>query len=184
MVALLALLWAIEFVDLATDHALLARGLRPRRLDGLIGVLASPFLHAGIGHLASNSLPFVLLGWFAMSGGFADWLAATAIIVVGGGLATWLVAPSGLIVGASGAVMGWLGYLLARAAFSRRLSAIALAAVTLIYFGTLLRGMLPTVAHGVSWQGHLCGFAAGILAGWILHARPMARAAGSSGALP
>lgn len=171
MAALLALLWIVELVDLLSDHALMSWGLRPRELGGLVGIGTSPFLHTGVGHLLSNSLPFLLLGWFAMAGGFVDWLIATAIIVIVGGLATWAVAPSGLVVGASGLVMGWLGYLLARAAFTRRIVAIAVAVLTLIYFGSLMRGMLPTVRDGVSWQGHLCGFAAGILAAWLLHIR-------------
>ena len=171
MAALLGLLWAIEAIDLATDHGLLQFGLRPRQVDGLDGVLLSPFLHAGVGHLMGNSVPFVLLGWFVLISGWRPWLMATAIIVVLGGLATWLVAPSGLIVGASGVVMGWLGYLLARAYFARSLLAVFAALVVVLLFGSLLWGLLPTVPQGVSWPGHLCGFLAGIAAAGLLHAR-------------
>ncbi|MCU1688474.1 MAG: Rhomboid family protein [Jatrophihabitantaceae bacterium] len=171
MLALVGALWAIEAVDLATDHRLLAYGIRPRRLDGLDGVVFSPFLHAGVGHLVGNSVPFVLLGWIVLVSGVRQWAIATAIIVLLGGLGTWLIAPSGLVVGASGVVMGWLGYLLGRAYFARSLIAIAAAIVTVLFFGTLLWGLLPTVRHGVSWQGHLCGFAAGVAAAWFLHAR-------------
>jgi membrane associated rhomboid family serine protease len=41
----------------------------------------------------------------------------------------------------------------------------------LIFFGTLLFGMLPSVNSGVSWQAHVCGFVAGIGAGALLHPR-------------
>lgn len=171
MVGLLGVLWAVEAIHLAMDNRLLKFGLRPRQLGGLDGVVFSPFLHAGVGHLLGNSLPFVLLGWLVLIAGVRQWAVATAIIVLLGGLGTWLVAPSGLIVGASGVVMGWLGYLLGRAYFARSLIAIAAAIVTVLFFGSLLWGLLPTVRHGVSWQGHLCGFVAGVAAAWFLHAR-------------
>jgi membrane associated rhomboid family serine protease len=92
-----------------------------------------------------------------------------------------LVAPSGLIVGASGLVFGWLGYLIARAYFSRKLRWIFVAVVVLVFFGTLLNGLLPSFNSNVSWQAHVCGFAAGIAAGAVLHPRrpvPVKRAYG------
>ncbi len=36
-------------------------GVRPRSLGGLIGVPLMPFLHSGIGHLLSNTVPLVVL---------------------------------------------------------------------------------------------------------------------------
>ena len=90
-------------------------------MAGLWGVLFSPFLHASWWHLISNTAPFIALGWAVLLSGVRTWLVVTAIVILVGGFATWLVAPSGLIVGASGLVFGWLGYLIARAVFSRRL---------------------------------------------------------------
>ena len=171
MLALAAVLWAVEAVNVATDRRLVEFGIRPRQLDGLDGIILSPFLHASVAHLVGNTVPFVLLGWFVLITGLRQWAIATAVIVLLGGLGTWLVAPSGLIVGASGVVMGWLGYLLARAYWARSLIAIVAAIVIMLFFGSLLWGLLPTVRHGVSWQGHLCGFVAGIAAAWFLHAR-------------
>ena len=45
----------------------------------------------------------------------------------------------------------------------------------LIFFGTLLGNLLPSLNAQVSWQSHVCGFAAGILVGWLLHPRRAAR---------
>jgi membrane associated rhomboid family serine protease len=176
MILLLALLWIIELIDLATDHSLLQYGLRPRSARGLEGIITCPFLHTGVSHLTGNSAPFVLLGWFVMITGFRSWLAVTAIVVVVGGLGTWLVAPSGIVVGASALVMGWFGYLVARAVFSRKIVAMLAAVAALIYFGSLLGGLLPNAHHGISWQGHVCGFAAGILAAFVLHRFPVEKA--------
>ena len=82
-----------------------------------------------------------------------------------------------MIVGASGMIFGWLGYLLARAFFTRRLKWIFTAVALLVFFGTLLGSLLPTVDAQVSWQSHACGFGAGIAVGWLLHPRRPANAA-------
>jgi membrane associated rhomboid family serine protease len=172
MAALGALLWIVQIVNAADDYGLDRFGVKPRQVDGLWGVLTMPFLHAGYGHLLSNTVPVVLIGWMLLLSGLRVWAAVTAIVVIGGGLLTWLVGPGHtVIVGASGLVFGWLGYLLARAYFSRKLRWIMGAIVVLLFFGTLLYGLFPTVDSQVSWQAHLCGFAAGIGAGALLHPR-------------
>ena len=164
-----AVLWVVQIVN-AVDHQRLDRfGLRPRTVDGLEGLVTTPFLHASYGHLASNTIPFLLLGWVVAMGGARVFLIVTAFVVVIGGLATWAVAPSGLIVGARALVFGWLGYLLARAVFARKIVYIAIALLIAIVFGSLWSDLLPTAGTGVSWQGHLCGFLSGILIAWVLH---------------
>lgn len=167
-----ALLWIIEFVNAADDQQLGRFGLQPRHLAGLRGVLTEPFLHNSLQHMLSNTVPLVLIGWALLLSGVRIWLTVTAIVVVAGGLLTWLVAPGNqIIVGASGMIFGWLGYLLARAYFSRQLKWIVVAVLVLLFFGSLLFGLFPTLHSNVSWQAHVCGFAAGIGAGALLHPR-------------
>ncbi len=171
MAVVTAVLWGIEIAD-RTAHLRLDRfGIRPRQVDGLWGIVTEPFLHAGYGHLLSNTVPLVGLGWVLMLSGVRVWLFVTAAVVVLGDLLTWLVAPSGLIVGASGMIFGWMGYLLARAVFSRRLKWILTAVALLVFFGTLLGSLLPSLDTRVSWQAHACGFAVGVFVGWLLHPR-------------
>ena len=67
------------------------------------------------------------------------------------------------------------GYLIARAYFSRRVKWILAAVVIVAFFGSLLSGLVPSVGSNVSWQSHLCGFAAGLLAGALLHPRRRSR---------
>jgi membrane associated rhomboid family serine protease len=171
MAVFAAVLYVVELADVATSHHLDRFGIRPREVDGLWGVLGAPFLHASWWHLLSNTGPFVLLGWAVLLSGVRSWLVVTVVVIVVGGFATWLVAPSGLIVGASGLIFGWLGYLIARAVFSRRLLWILGAVLAVFFFGGLFSGLLPSAGRDVSWQGHVCGFAAGVLAGWLLHQR-------------
>lgn len=176
MAAVAAVLWIIEIVDQTGDHHWDLRfGLKPRQIDGLWGVVAQPFLHSSYAHLFSNTIPLIGVGWVLLLSGVRVWLFVTAFVVVVGGFATWLVAPSGVIVGASALVFGWMGYLLARAYFSRRLKWIVTAVALLVFFGTLLANLLPSLDARVSWQSHLCGFLAGVLVGWLLHPRQGAR---------
>jgi membrane associated rhomboid family serine protease len=171
MLGLAAVLWIVQIVNAGDGYGLDRFGLRPRTTDGLVGVLASPFLHASYGHLLANTGPFVLIGWAILLSGVRPFLIVSAIVIVVGGLVTWLIAPSGTIVGASGLIMGWLGYLIARAIFSRRIVWIAGAVLVFFFFGGLFGGLLPSLDQHVSWQGHLFGFLSGVLAGWVLHPR-------------
>jgi membrane associated rhomboid family serine protease len=172
MAAVGALLWIVQILNASDDYQLDRFGVRPREVDGLWGVVTMPFLHASYHHMLSNTVPLVLIGWVLLLSGLRVWAIVTAIVVVGGGLLTWVFGPANsVIVGASAMIFGWLGYLLARAYFSRKLKWIVVAILVLVFFGTLLFGLFPTLHSGVSWQAHVSGFAAGVGAGALLHPR-------------
>jgi membrane associated rhomboid family serine protease len=167
-----AVLWIIQVINASENQGLDRFGLKPRRVDGLWGILTAPFLHDTYGHLVANTFPVILIGWALLLSGVRTWLFVTVVVVVLGDLATWLVAPSGKpIVGASGLVFGWMGYLLARAYFSRKLKWIITAVSLLTIFGALLGNLIPAADTRTSWPSHLCCFAAGVLVGWFLHPR-------------
>ena len=161
--AFTALLYVIEAVDqFAFDGTLDADGIVPRRLDGLDGILWSPLLHHGWGHLVANTLPFLVFGFLVLAGGLGQFVAVTAVVWLLGGFLTWLTG-SGLTVGASGVIFGWLAFLLVRGFFARSVPQILLAAVLFVLYGGVLWGVLPS-APDVSWQAHLFGALAGVLA--------------------
>lgn len=171
-----AFLYVIEVADVVTGESLERNGIVPRMLSGLDGVLWAPFLHDDWTHLAANTLPFLLFGFLAMAGGFGQFVAVTATIWLVGGLGVWLVGPGGTNhIGASGVIFGWLAFLLVRGFYARSGRQIALGVVLFFFWGGLLFGVLPGQS-GVSWQGHLFGALAGILA-----ARLVARADRRSG---
>jgi membrane associated rhomboid family serine protease len=172
MAGVATLLWIVQLVNAADDYRLDRFGVRPREVGGLWGMVTMPFLHASFGHMLSNTIPLVLIGWVLLLSGVRTWVTVTALVVVGGGLLTWLFGPGHtLIVGASALIFGWLGYLLARAYFSRRLKWIIVAVLVLVFFGTLLFGLFPSLNSNVAWQAHVCGFVAGVGAGALLHPR-------------
>jgi len=164
LIALVAAMWASEIVDTALDHRLDGYGIEPRDADGLIGIPAAPFLHAGFGHLISNTLPFLAMGFVIAFKGAARVALVTAVVTLVSGGGTWLVAPESTIhIGASGVVFGYATYLLSRGFFDRDFFEIAIGvAVGMLYGGVLLGGLIPE--EGVSWQGHFFGAVGGLVA--------------------
>jgi len=133
--------------------------------------VAAPFLHAGFDHLASNTVPFLLMGFVIAAQGAARVLAVTAIVALVSGLGTWLIAPENTIhIGASGIVFGYASYLLSRGFFNRSALELAVGAVVAVIYGTaLLGGLVPE--DGVSWQGHFFGAVGGVIAARTLSTR-------------
>ncbi len=169
--ALLAM-WVLELADLLLlGGALDAYGIRPRSVDGLEGIVLSPFLHGGLAHLANNSVPFVVFGLLVFLNGLRNFVVTTLLSLVVGGLGVWLVgAPNTVHIGASGVVFGYLGYLLLRGYFSRSVGAILLSLLLVVLYGGALWGLLP-IQTGVSWTAHLFGFLGGGLSAYLLRRR-------------
>ena len=171
LLALVAVMWAVEVVDVATDLRLDQYGIEAREPEGLDGIATAPFLHVGFAHLLGNTIPFVILGLLIAFEGARRLLAVFAIVALISGLGTWLVAPEGSIhVGASGVVFGFATYLMARGWFNRRAGQIAIGlGVLVLWGGVLLGGLQPR--EGISWQGHRFGAIGGVVAARVL-ARP------------
>lgn len=166
-----AIAWGIEILDTIFRGYFDRFGIQPRRVAGLPGVLASPFLHLGFSHLISNTVPFLTLGGMVLIGGRKVFITATLLIMVVGGLAVWTFGPGGSNhVGASGLIFGYLGFLLARGIFEKSIVWIVISVCLLLLYGGMLKGVFPGQV-GISWQGHLFGFIAGVLAAWVMFSR-------------
>jgi membrane associated rhomboid family serine protease len=162
--ALVAVMWLLEVINKIDGQHLDGDGIYARSLKGLPGILSSPFLHEGFGHLIGNTVPFVVLGLVIAAAGARRVIEVTAIVVLVAGLGTWLIAPSHVsTIGASGIVFGYAGFLIARGFFTRSFPALAIGVVVAIVFGiSLASDLVPK--SGVSWQDHLFGAIGGILA--------------------
>lgn len=143
-------------------------GILPRQLDGLVGVITSPFVHGSWGHLFANSIPFLVFGFLLMVNGAKQFVAVTLLVWLVSGLGTWLTGGSNtVIIGASGIVFGWLAYLVVRGVFTRNGWQILLGLVLLAIWGGIFWGVLPG-ANGISWQAHLFGAIGGVLAAFLV----------------
>jgi membrane associated rhomboid family serine protease len=175
LVSIVGVMWLIEVVNSLDSYGLNADGgIHSRDLGRIWEVFTAPFLHASWGHLIANTIPFVFMGLIIALHGAKKLALVTAIVIVLGGLGTWLISPSGSVtVGASGVVFGYAGYLLTRGLFDRSaLEIVTGGLVGAIWGGALLASLVPHT--GVSWQGHLCGGIAGVVAAWLLADRQRA----------
>lgn len=168
LVLLIGLMWVSELTDTLLGNRLDRYGIIAQDPDGLAGIVLAPFLHLGFGHLISNTIPLATLGALIAVGGASRLVAVTVITGLLGGLGTWLTSPPGTItIGASGLGFGYAGYLVSRALFTRSFGQLLVGVVVLlIWGGALLGGLHPQ--DGISWQGHLFGGLAGIVAAWVL----------------
>ncbi len=165
---MLAVMWVEEIIDIPLDGRLDRFGIRPRQVDGLDGIVWSPFLHGGFGHLIANTVPFAVLGLAIALSGIKRFVQVTIMVAVIGGLGTWLTGTSNSVhIGASGLVFGFVTYLVTRGFFARKLSYIAGGVAVMLAYGGVLWGLLPS--PGVSWQGHLFGAVGGVVAAAGLH---------------
>lgn len=168
MLVFAALLYVVEVADAISGQTLERNGIRPRDTGDLDGILWSPLLHGDWAHLAGNTLPFLIFGFLAMAGGMRQFVLVTATIWLLGGLGVWLTGDDGSYhIGASGIIFGWLAFLLTRGFFAHSGRQIALAVVLFLIWGGVLFGVLPG-QPGISWQAHLFGALAGVLAAWIV----------------
>ena len=166
-----AIAWGLEIVDLLFRGFFDQFGIRPRSISGIGGVLAAPFLHLGFGHLISNTLPFLVLGGVVLIGGRKVFVLSSLFIIAVGGMALWTLGPPGTNhIGAGLLIFGYLGFLLARGIFEKSVFWIVVSIVTLLFYGGMLAGVFPG-QPGISWQGHLFGFIAGVLAAKVLFTR-------------
>lgn len=157
-------LWATFGVNALLGGALLRFGIVPRTVDGLMGIVIAPFLHANLNHLIANTVPFLLFGWLVMLRDRRHFLPVTLFSMLGAGALAWLIgAPNSVHVGASGVVFGYLGFLLLAGWYARSFTSIALSVLVAVVWGGTVAGVLPGTP-GVSWQGHLGGFLGGVLA--------------------
>ncbi|SRX94305.1 putative integral membrane protein [Mycobacterium tuberculosis H37Rv] [Mycobacterium shimoidei] len=176
IVSFVAVLYLVELFDQLSGHHWDYNGIRPLETDGLWGIVFAPLLHANWAHLIANTGPALVLGFLVTLAGLSRFVWATAIVWIVGGFGTWLIGNVGSScgqtdhIGASGLIFGWLTFLLVFGFFTRSGWQIATGILVLFLYGGVLWGAVPVlnVCGGVSWQGHLCGAIAGVLAAYLL----------------
>ncbi|MGH8828223.1 MAG: rhomboid family intramembrane serine protease [Jiangellaceae bacterium] len=174
VLAMAALMWALEIVDAIPGVNLDQYGIQPRDGEGLAGIVAAPFLHGSFAHLIANTGAFLVLGAL-IAWTTHRFVAVTLGVALIGGLGTWLFGGALTIhIGASGLVYGYAAFLLAWGVLARRLLSIAVALVVAIMYGSIVWGVLPG-QPGISWQGHLFGALGGVLMAWWLSRREPSR---------
>lgn len=159
---LLVLMWAVQGAQTFLGFEYGIYGIVPRSMEGLWHIPFAPWIHHGIWHLLSNSVPFLLLGWLVQSKGRLLFWEVTVLLAIVAGLGTWGFGSSAYHAGASGIVLGYWAYLVADAYYSRAPKNIIIATVAVCLYGGLIVSLIDVRPH-ISWIGHVSGMVAGVL---------------------
>jgi membrane associated rhomboid family serine protease len=163
---LIAILWIINIVNFILGYRLNFLGIYPRNIFGLPGIVCSPFLHGNFNHLFFNSIPLFVLINLILFNGRLDFYYISITIILLSGAALWLFGRKAIHIGSSTLIMGYFGYLLINAYHQPTIVTVLLAAVCIYYFGGLFLALFPG-KKGISWEGHVFGFLAGIAAAFL-----------------
>lgn len=161
--AFVALLWWIHLLQDLFDLPLRALTLRPGEPWGLVGIVFAPLLHGSFGHLVSNSLPLLILGTLALSTLPRATPRALLLVWLLAGLGTWLIGRPSAHLGASGITHGLMLFVFVCGLLRRDRPAIAAALIAFFLYGGMLMTVFPR-EEDISWEYHLTGAAAGVVA--------------------
>lgn len=166
-ILLVFLLWLVYWIEIKFRLDFTTFGVYPRQVKGLFGIMASPFIHSGIDHLYKNSIPILVLtaSLFYFYKDIA-WKSLVFGLIVSGFL-TWLIGRSSYHIGASGMVYFLASFLFFKGVQSKNYRLIAVSLIVVFLYGSLVWGTLPG-KPGISWEGHLSGFIAGLIFSFIL----------------
>lgn len=128
-------------------------------------LLSYAFVHGGALHLGMNMFVAYQMGPpMERRLGSIRFAEISLITALGGAAGALLLSPERAVVGASGMILGWAGMIVP-----------LLDRKNLAQFGRfLLINALISFLPGVSWQGHLGGFVAGLACGAVLRLRHQA----------
>ena len=164
---LILVLFVVEWIEYTYGMRFAKYGVLPRTLEGLKGVLLSPFIHSDWKHLTNNALPlFVLtatLGFFykgiAKEVFLWSWLMS--------GLWLWAIGRPSFHIGASGLLYALASFLFFSGFIRKHTKLMSISMFVVFLYGGMVWGIFPMKKH-ISWEGHLAGALAGlILAYWF-----------------
>lgn len=167
-VLFLIIIWLIKFIELMLNINLTNLGMHPRNIDGLIGILTSPLIHANFGHLIGNSTSFLILATALF---FFYRKMAIRIFILNylmAGILLWLGGREVWHIGASGVVYGLAAFLLFSGLLRKDVRLLTISLIVIFLYGSFFWGLFPTQER-ISWDGHLMGAVSGTILSLIFY---------------
>lgn len=170
------LVWSAFLIDhtriLRFNFSLL--GIYPRQLNGLVGIVFSPFIHGSFSHLISNTFPLLVL--FSLLFYFYNQIAfkSLAFLWLLSGFFTWLMGRNSYHVGASGLIFALVFFLFFSGFFRKHIPLVAVSMVVAFIYGSTVWSIFPITEYvdvTLSWEAHLSGAAAGLIVAFVFRSR-------------
>ena len=167
---LVGVVFIVHLLNGMVQMRLIHFGIYPRATGGLIGILASPFLHANPTHLIANCSALLVLLFLLFLNRRYRAEETLLLIWFGSGFGTWLIGRPGPHIGASSIIYGLIVYLIVAAWWMKGWRPFIVAITVLFLYAGALYGVIPRDPR-VSWEGHLAGAIVGFLVAKFQHAR-------------
>lgn len=155
-------IWIVFWAEIRFGFDFNFLGVYPRTLEGLRGILISPFVHSDIEHLFHNTIPlFVLsISLFYFYRNLSWKILIFGLLLTG--MLTWLIGRPAFHIGASGMIYMLASFLFFKGIFSKYYRLVALSLIVVFLYGGLLWYVAP-IDPKISWEGHLSGLITGFL---------------------
>lgn len=163
--SLVLIIWAVEIWEYTSGVRLTRLGIYPRELDGLTGIITSPFIHGDWQHLISNTFPLFILTTIMMVFYRKVTFVSFGLIMFLTGISVWMFARESYHIGASGVIYGLVSFVFWSGVFRGNNRSIILGLVVLVLYSGYFAGLKPE--EGVSWESHLLGALSGIVVAFI-----------------
>ena len=154
-------LWIVKIIELTSGLSFVEFGIYPRHINGLQGVLFSPFIHSDFSHLISNSLPFFILGFMLIYFYRRISYRIFFLLYILSGISTWIMGREAWHIGASGVVYAMATFHFVSGIIRSDVRLLTLSAIVVFLYGGLVWGLLP-IRPEISWEGHLSGAIFGV----------------------
>lgn len=161
-IIMMLLVWLVFWYQVNIDYGIKSYGIKPHKLEGLLGILTSPFLHGDIDHLYNNSIPLFVLSLALFY--FYNKIAWKVIVygILLSGFLTWVIGSSGNHIGASGLIYVLVSFIFFKGILAKHYRLIALSFMVIFLYGSMIWYIFP-IKEGMSWEGHLGGLITGML---------------------
>ncbi|AHW60715.1 membrane protein [Draconibacterium orientale] len=156
------LLWLVKIIEQTAGLSFVEFGIFPRHINGLQGILFSPFIHSDFSHLISNSLPFFILGFMLIYFYRRISYRIFFLLYILSGISTWIMGREAWHIGASGVVYALAAFHFVSGIIRSDVRLLTLSAIVVFLYGGLVWGLLP-IRPEISWEGHLSGAIFGVL---------------------
>lgn len=162
-VFLVLVIWSVFLAEVRFNVDWTTHGIYPRTLEGLQGVLLSPFLHGDLNHISNNTFPLFILT-AALIYFYRD--ISLKVLVYGilfSGLITWVIGRESFHIGASGLIYVLVSFIFFKGMMTQYYRLMALSLTVVMLYGGMIWYVFPEVDRQISWEGHLAGFLTGFV---------------------
>lgn len=161
-VVIVGLFWLVKLTENALNLDWSKFGILPLQIEGLPGILLSPFIHGSYDHLLSNSVPFLILA-FALFYFYRNLAYRILFLIyILSGICVWLGGRESYHIGASGIIYGLASFLFFSGVLRKDANLLTIGIIVIFLYGSMFWGIFP-IKPEISWESHLWGAASGLL---------------------